>query len=78
MANLQQFSVTSEGAAQVTVPSYEIAARVEDGDGTVLADFTGGNALHFPAVLASLTSEQRAELNDQIAATIVLMRAGVL
>ncbi len=50
MANLQQFTVTSEGAAQVTVPSYAITARVEEDDGTVLADFTGPNALQLAGV----------------------------
>lgn len=75
MPDLQNFGHTEGPAAQVTVPDVVITATVEDG-GNVVADYTGPAALHFPAVLTGLTPEQRAELYQLIAQTIVLMKAG--
>lgn len=76
--DLQQFGYTEGAAAQITVPDTTITALVLDGDTqAVIADYTGNNALHWPAVLTALTAEQRAELLGGIANTIVRMRAGV-
>ena len=77
MANLMQFSVTEGGAAEVTVPDVVIAGRIEDDAGNVIADYTGLGAQHFPACLSALTPMQRAALYDQIAGTVIYMRAGL-
>jgi len=77
VANLMQFSVTEGAAAEVTVADVVIAGRIEDDQGNVMADYTGAAAQHFPACLAALTPEQRQTLYDQIAATVLYMRAGM-
>ena len=77
MANVQNFGYTEGGAAQITVPVTTITATVDEG-GEVIADYTGANALRWPECLAALDPDQRAQLLDEIAITIVLMRAGVL
>ena len=74
--NIQNFGYTEGAAVNVNVPETVITARVEEDNGAVLADYTGPNALHFPAVLSTMTVEQRAELLGQIAQTIVLIKAG--
>lgn len=78
MAVLQQFSTTIGGNASVTVPKVTITAQVFDNAGNLLADFTGANAIVFPAVIASLTGPQRQTLADQIAHFLVLTKAGLL
>lgn len=77
MANLMQFGYTEAGAVEVTVPDTVIAGRIEDDAGNVIADYTGAAAQHFPAVLSALTVDQRAALMDQIAATVLYLRAGM-
>jgi hypothetical protein len=75
--NIQNFGYTEGAAVNVNVPDIAITATVEADGGAVLADYTGPNALHFPAVLSTMTVEQRAELLSQIAQTIVLIKAGL-
>ena len=77
MANLMQFAVAEGAAAEVTVPDVTIAGRIEDDAGNVIADYTGQAAQHFPAVLSALTVEQRQAIYDQIAVTVLYMRAGL-
>ena len=74
--NIQNFGYSEQAAVNVNVPDTVITARVEEDNGAVLADYTGPNALHFPAVLSTMTVEQRANLLGQIAQTIVLIKAG--
>jgi hypothetical protein len=76
MADLQSFAIIPEAAAQVNVPTFEITALVIEGQ-TVIADFTGGNSISFPGVMATLSVEQRQEIMDLIAITLVLMKAGL-
>lgn len=76
MADLQNYSVTAGNAVQVTTLDWVITATVQEGN-DVLADFTGANALHYPAVLATLTLEQQNDLISQIAQQIVLVKAGL-
>jgi hypothetical protein len=78
VANFQDYGITHGGAAQVNVQAFTIACRVEEDDTTVIADYTGENALVFPSVLSTLTEEQRRQIVDAVAQTIVLMRAGLL
>jgi hypothetical protein len=77
MPDLQNFSRTFLGASNVNVPRVQIAATVTDSTtGAVLADFTGANVIIFPAVMSTLTQQQRQKIADMIAMTLVLMRAG--
>lgn len=75
--DIQNFSITAQSAVNVNVPRATITATVFDGP-TVIADFTGANSLQFPAVLATLTAQQRRDLIDLIANTLIQMKAGVI
>lgn len=76
--DIQAFSITPLGPANVNMPRATIAGRIEEPSGTVVADFTGANALTWPGVVNQLTAEQRSALIDLIAQTLLLMRAGLL
>lgn len=76
--NIQNFTITPQSASNINVPRATITAQVFDATtNALLADFTGGNSLQFPSVLSTLTADQRAQLINDIAQEIVLMRAGV-
>lgn len=78
MADLQALSVTALGSASVNVPRATISALVTDSQtGAILADFTGANAIAFPAVLAQLTAAQRRDLIDLVVPWLVRTRAGL-
>ena len=78
MPDLQNFAITILGAANVNIPRAQISARLVDSQtGVLLSDFTGANALNWPGVLTTLTVAQRRYLIDQLANTILLMRAGL-
>lgn len=76
MADFQQFTVTALGSANVNVPRAQITALVVEG-GVTLADFTGANAIIFPAVIGQLTAAERLELAQMIAHWLVRKRAGL-
>lgn len=75
--DIQNFSITANSAVNVNVPRFTITATVFDGP-AVVADFTGANSLVFPAVLATLTAQQRRDLIDLIANTLIQMKAGIV
>ena len=77
MANIQNFSVTPGNPAQINVPTHQINASVQEDDGTVIADYTGANALRWPEVLNSLSPEQQQQIADANAQQVVLMKAGL-
>lgn len=78
MPDLQNFSITPQGAANVNVPRAVISAQLTDEhNGELLNDFTGANAINFPGVLSTLTAQQRASLVQDVAQRIILMRAGI-
>jgi hypothetical protein len=77
MAVIQQFSITRGSNVSVPVPKVTITAQVFDNAGHLLADFTGANALVFPAVVTTLTVAQQADLADLIAEWLVLRKAGL-
>lgn len=76
--NIQEFTVTQGGVAQVNVPTIVITAQVEE-DGVIIADYTGDNALIFPNVFATLSADQRMALMNEggIAQQVVRMKAGL-
>lgn len=74
--NIQSFGFTAGEAANLNLPTHTITAIV-DQDGQIIADYTGANAIQWPAVLALLSADQRTALMDEIAQRIVLMKAGV-
>ncbi len=76
MAELQNFGYTPTGSVSVTVPNWDITAVVSDG-GAQIADYTGENTLHFPALLNGLSGEQQSALLGLIAQQIVMLKAGL-
>lgn len=83
MANVQDFSVVRNGTININnFPRYTISARVEEVNPDTglyenIADFRGANALSFPAVLTTLTPEQRDDFIQMTALWIVRVRAGL-
>lgn len=78
MADLQNFTITPLGNANVNVPRATISCTVTDSmTGAVIADFTGANVINWPGVISTLTAAQRRELIDLIANYLVLVKAGL-
>lgn len=84
MANLQQFVVSQNGAQNVTqCPRYAIVGYYEEvnpatGRWETIADFQGGNAVDFPAVLKTMTPAQVDFLVQRWAPDILAIKAGLL
>jgi len=78
MADILQFQITALASASVNVPRAQIEGKVVDSanQSTVIADFTGANALIFPAVITTLTAAQRLELAQLIAGWLIRTKAG--
>lgn len=79
MPDILGFQISALGSASVNVPRAQIEGRVVDStnQSTVIADFTGANALIFPAVVATLTAPQRLELAQMIAGWLLRTKAGL-
>lgn len=75
MPDLQQFSVSRGSPGNLNTPRHVIAGRLQEGS-TVIADFTGENALRWPDILATLTPEQQDEIVGDVATKLINMRAG--
>lgn len=79
MADLLNFAITPQSAANVNVPRATIEATVVDSSNqnVVLADFTGANALNFPGVISTLAAADRLELAQMVANWLILKKAGL-
>lgn len=79
MARLQEYLITDTGRKNVpgSVPTFSIAGRVYDDAGTLVADFTGANAISFPAVLVTLTDAEMRILEEMVATWLILTKAGM-
>ena len=78
MPDLQDSSVSRQGAANINVPTHQITGRLTDSStGATLADFTGTNAITWPGVLATLTSEQQDEIAQNVANQLLFWKAGL-
>lgn len=78
MPDFNNFAVIRTTAANVNVPTHRFEGQLTDSStGAVLADYTGGNALAWPGVLATLTSEQQDEIAQDLAQRIILLKAGL-
>jgi hypothetical protein len=81
--NLQNFAITRNGTVNVSAfPRYSITAQLQDTDPTtglptVVSDFTGANAIDFPAELKLRTPEERDLILQTIARMLVYQKAGV-
>lgn len=75
--DLLNYSVIPAPAANVNAPVHTIAGQLRDGQ-TVVHDFTGENAIRWPAVLAELSVEQQAALADTVGPILINMKAGLL
>jgi hypothetical protein len=64
MPDLVQFSITRLANATLSVPRWQVAGQLVDSktQQTVLADFTGANAVIFPTILGQLTQARQDEL----------------
>lgn len=76
MPDFQNFQIQRAAPAQVNVPTHTIEVSVQEGQ-TVLADFTGENAIRFPSVLATLTPEQQDEVVADLAPKLIQWKAGL-
>ena len=79
MADLLDFSITPLASASVNVPRAQIEARIVDSSdqSIVIADFTGANAIMFPAVLTTLTGPERLILARLVATWLIRNKAGL-
>lgn len=77
MASMIDFSATTGKGAAFTITAKVLGPDPETGGQRVVADFTGRNAIEFPAVLQTLTPEQLDKLRDAIAMLLVEMKAGL-
>ena len=79
MPDYQNYKLTALASANVNVPRVQIEAVVTDSStGATIADFTGAGALVFPAVIATLTAQQKLDLAELIARYLLNVKAGVL
>lgn len=76
MPDLKNFTITPLTNASMSVPRFTISGQVVSSDATqtVLADFTGANAVTFPNVLTSLSAADRLELVEFIAVWLLRKR----
>lgn len=79
MPDLQNFSITHLGAANINVPRFTVSAKITDSTtGAVLFDFTGANAITFPNSLSAATQADRVELAQMIANWMLYKKAGLI
>jgi len=83
ITSLQQFSITPTGRANLTqIPRATITGVVEvlneaTNTWSVLADYTGANALEFPTEMRNRTDAEVAEVVAVVSRMLLLMKAGV-
>lgn len=79
MADLVQFSITRISNANMNVPRWSIAGKIVDSQAqaSVVADFSGVNAVTFPTVLGQLTQAQQDRLVELIVRQILEFKFGV-
>ena len=79
MPDLKNFAITPLTNATLSVPRVQLSGQVVSSDATqtVLADFTGANAVSFPAVLGTLSAADRLEFLE-FAAIWILKKKGLL
>ena len=72
MPDLQKFTVTAIGSANISVPRFTISGQITNSrTGAVLRDFTGANAITFPNVLGTLTAAQQIKVIDILAEALL-------
>lgn len=77
MPSLQSFSITPTQAVQVNNLNFTIACQVFDDNNNLVADFTGANAIQYPACLATLTQQQQSDILQKIVNDIIFDKAGL-
>lgn len=77
--DIQNFTLTPNGTATITVDRYIISALVTESraGGAVLFDFTGANTVAWPAVLGTLTDPQRQELIRMVLVWLLKTKTGL-
>lgn len=77
MPDIQNFSITPLAAASVTVPRARVECQIVGDNGQVLADYTGANAIVFPAVLGQLSAKAQRKVLRLLIHSLLRMRAGL-
>lgn len=78
MADLMNFSITPLGPGAVQTIRATIEGKVLDSETqAVLFDFTGANAIAFPAALRDLTQSQQDSITAMVAQKVLLAKAGL-
>lgn len=80
MPDLQNFSITPLSNASVNVPRFRIECQITNSQtGAVINDYTGANAIIFPADLAAIlpTAAERREFIDHLAHYLIRKKAGL-
>jgi hypothetical protein len=74
MPDFQNFSITPQSAANINMPRFLIEVQITDSmTGELLHDFTGANAIRWPADVPILysTAEERREFVRELARMLI-------
>lgn len=80
--DLQNFTTTRNGTVNVSAfPRYTITGQLQDTDPATglprnVADFTGANAIDFPAEMKNRTPEERDIILHTLARMLIEMKSG--
>jgi hypothetical protein len=76
--DLKSFTITPAGTGNVSVPKFTLSGQVVDSTtGALIRDFTGVNAVAFPAVLSTLTATDQLEM-VQLIVLWLLQKKGIM
>lgn len=78
MPILQNLTITPGAAVAVSIPSFTISVQITTNDGRPVADYTGPNAIQFPADLAKVPQARRDRISRLIAQAMIAHLAGVV
>lgn len=78
MPDLQQFSLTAQADASLTVARLTISGQVTDSaTGAVLVDFTGANAVVFALRVPGFSAAEHRQLAALVGQRILMYKAGL-
>lgn len=76
--DIQNYTVTVGANQSVTVPRVTLSGTINNSTtGAQLFDFTGANAIVFPAILGTLTAQQRLDVLNLIANYLIATKLGL-
>jgi hypothetical protein len=78
MPDILRYQLTGQTDVTLSVARIQVEGELRDSQtGAVIQDFTGPNAILFALRVQGFTGQQYRYLTDQIAATILRMKAGL-